>query len=1033
MSNGTATEEPFPFTFPTAPLCWGLLAGVGVGAHFYWKYLKLHASLFRFDAEKEEARAGSWQPYDPDLLAVHPYTLRFKGKRMEREYVDARMDDAPELATKVYLSSLAFVSGLFPVLLDYHIAVAPSWFPITAALLNLVFSVAMVLSLAWMRRMLRWVQLLWIVQQISLTALDLYWAFTVDTNAHNAHTLDGELSALTYAMSISFLVFSGVFRWWTALLWSGLVFASSVAVWVVKGDACLKTLCDTGNYYSAAPWLYTRFLFWVICLIVSYELERRDRRLFRLRKELEQLGLCMGQMDTEAARRLLSDIGTAHEPVAILARLVVLVKNIERYRPFLPPGIFARDDDPPDEGRAAGAAAPPPSPSESVAATPTPASTPTSGPSLSGASGEWRQGADGGAGHAERPPLHRGLARRTGTLLLCRMETGPGLGPALEAQGAAFLRAVADAAARCQGVVQYFGCDLVIVAWNVFGNHPKHQSLACRCALDIAAQALPQEVAQAVVSGPCLSGLFGIDHLMAPVVHGPLPRVGARLLGLNRRLGSGIVVTEAVHEAVQAAFATVALDNVVPEGLPHSVKVYGLLPGPPHGALEDRAYKEGFSCLLQRRHDEAAAQFLAYCRHPDARGAVAVQARRLLAVARALSAAAGGFCRWDGWAPLAGDAEGVGLPPGPKAPGPPDVDAGPHGDEIRVLEAEIDALAHGDAHAAAELPGPPAPPEACAEPLHTRLAAPARRRSETQRHIRGRPFRSGNGEYWYISPALLGAGGFGAVYLGMSDAGMLVAIKKMPLAPDKAREMLHEIKVLSRYRHEHIVAYLGSAVLRLGGGGSPDAPDSPAGGPAAASESARGGAQPVNELLIVMEYVPCGSLAHVLEQFGRFPVTSVQRYARDILRGLRYLHAEGVLHRDIKPQNTLLEASGLCKLADFGTAALLGGGEAAAGEAGAVVGTAHYMAPELLRGGPATAGADVWAFGITCLQLLTGSLWMDATNAFAVLYALGTMEAAPEVPEDLPKEVREVLRVCLALELDARATAVGLLNMPFFL
>uniref|UniRef100_A0A7S4C7D0 Protein kinase domain-containing protein n=1 Tax=Eutreptiella gymnastica TaxID=73025 RepID=A0A7S4C7D0_9EUGL len=102
-------------------------------------------------------------------------------------------------------------------------------------------------------------------------------------------------------------------------------------------------------------------------------------------------------------------------------------------------------------------------------------------------------------------------------------------------------------------------------------------------------------------------------------------------------------------------------------------------------------------------------------------------------------------------------------------------------------------------------------------------------------------------------------------------------------------------------------------------------------------------------------------------------------------------------------------------------------------ETGAVVGTAHYMAPELLKGGQATVGADIWAFGITCLQLLTGQLWMDATNVFAVLYALGTMEEAPEIPEDLPEEVQEFLRACLSIKPDERATALGLLNMPFLL
>ena len=158
---------------------------------------------------------------------------------------------------------------------------------------------------------------------------------------------------------------------------------------------------------------------------------------------------------------------------------------------------------------------------------------------------------------------------------------------------------------------------------------------------------------------------------------------------------------------------------------------------------------------------------------------------------------------------------------------------------------------------------------------------------------------------------------------------------------------------------------------------------------------------------------------------------SVRRYMRDILRGLRYLHSERVLHRDVKPQNVLLDTTGHCKLADFGTAALASGAAGAA--AGEIVGTPHYMAPEVINGAVCAAAADVWAAGVTCRQLLTGGLLFDRTNAMAVMYALATLTEPPAVPAELPEEVRDFLTACLRLDPQARGTADQLLAMPFLI
>ena len=154
---------------------------------------------------------------------------------------------------------------------------------------------------------------------------------------------------------------------------------------------------------------------------------------------------------------------------------------------------------------------------------------------------------------------------------------------------------------------------------------------------------------------------------------------------------------------------------------------------------------------------------------------------------------------------------------------------------------------------------------------------------------------------------------------------------------------------------------------------------------------------------------------------------------RDILRGLKYLHSKQVLHRDIKPGNVLLEQTGQCKLADFGTAAFVQCGPEADAEApDMIVGTPHYMAPEVVRGEAGTAG-DVWATGVMCQQLLTGHLVFENTNNIAVLYALAVMTEPPEIPEGLSEDVQEFLGAALRLDPRERATTEELLCMPFLL
>eukprot|EP01004_Peranema_trichophorum_P003442 NODE_242_length_3166_cov_37.850477_g196_i1.p1 GENE.NODE_242_length_3166_cov_37.850477_g196_i1~~NODE_242_length_3166_cov_37.850477_g196_i1.p1 ORF type:complete len:935 (+),score=137.66 NODE_242_length_3166_cov_37.850477_g196_i1:68-2806(+) len=202
-----------------------------------------------------------------------------------------------------------------------------------------------------------------------------------------------------------------------------------------------------------------------------------------------------------------------------------------------------------------------------------------------------------------------------------------------------------------------------------------------------------------------------------------------------------------------------------------------------------------------------------------------------------------------------------------------------------------------------------------------------------------------DGKIWKCSDIKLGEGAFGSVYLGMSQLGQLVAVKKMKanVDPKLQEEMLNEIRLLVKFRNDNIVSYLGSAVVS-------------------------------RCLIVILEYVSGGSLAYILEHFGPLPPSSVSQYSRHILRGLNYLHSNGVVHRDVKPANLLLDESGRCKLADFGTADHLNNIKKS------VKGTPMYMAPEALKGCEYLPSSDIWSFGLTTLQLLTARLPWSIIN-----------------------------------------------------
>jgi serine/threonine-protein kinase len=178
-------------------------------------------------------------------------------------------------------------------------------------------------------------------------------------------------------------------------------------------------------------------------------------------------------------------------------------------------------------------------------------------------------------------------------------------------------------------------------------------------------------------------------------------------------------------------------------------------------------------------------------------------------------------------------------------------------------------------------------------------------------------------------------------------------------------------------------------------------------------------------LYLVMELVDGDSLAHVLTQAGSLPAEDVARIAAHSAAGLTAAHEQGIVHRDIKPGNLLLDADGSVKIGDFGIAHFVNDPNGALTATGQIVGTSLYIAPERALGQPAGPPSDVYSLGCVLYQLLTGNPPFRASSPIAVLHH--HLDTAPVPPRELgvriPPAFENYLLGLLAKRPEDRPTA----------
>jgi predicted Ser/Thr protein kinase len=239
---------------------------------------------------------------------------------------------------------------------------------------------------------------------------------------------------------------------------------------------------------------------------------------------------------------------------------------------------------------------------------------------------------------------------------------------------------------------------------------------------------------------------------------------------------------------------------------------------------------------------------------------------------------------------------------------------------------------------------------------------------------------------------LLGEGGFAAVYRVRDrtlDRDVAVKVLDLGLTPstELAERFVREARTVARLQHPNIVP-----IHRVGGY--------------------------KNSLLyIVMRYVDGPSLRRLLDKRKRLSVDNAVRIARQVVDALGYAHKQGVVHRDVKPDNILLDSAGNVLVTDFGIAkATEGASSSQLTSVGMVVGTPHYMSPEQATGERVDPRSDLYSLGIVLYQMLAGAPPFDGDSAQAILMKQATATAKPirRIRRAVPLAVAEVLDRLLA-------------------
>lgn len=260
---------------------------------------------------------------------------------------------------------------------------------------------------------------------------------------------------------------------------------------------------------------------------------------------------------------------------------------------------------------------------------------------------------------------------------------------------------------------------------------------------------------------------------------------------------------------------------------------------------------------------------------------------------------------------------------------------------------------------------------------------------------------SGDPNQYYRDLVKIGQGASGGVYIAHEKTtGSTVAIKQMNLEQQPKKELIiNEILVMKGSKHSNIVNFIDSYLLK-------------------------------GDLWVVMEYMEGGSLTEIVTH-SVMTEGQIGAVCRETLKGLKFLHSKGVIHRDIKSDNILLSTDGNIKMTDFGFCAQINEINL---KRTTMVGTPYWMAPEVVSRKEYGPKVDIWSLGIMVIEMIEGEPPYLNETPLRALYLIAT-NGTPKLrePEALSDDIKRFLARCLQVDFNKRADADQLLKDKFIL
>lgn len=245
----------------------------------------------------------------------------------------------------------------------------------------------------------------------------------------------------------------------------------------------------------------------------------------------------------------------------------------------------------------------------------------------------------------------------------------------------------------------------------------------------------------------------------------------------------------------------------------------------------------------------------------------------------------------------------------------------------------------------------------------------------------------------------IGVGATSTVYKAkIKKSGDIVAIKAIDMTEVNMESIGNEIKIQNSLQHPNIVQIHRACEAN-------------------------------SFLYIIMEYVDGGPLSKLVNFYKEFSEPQIAYFAREVLKGLKYLQLAHIIHRDIKSANILVSNDGQVKIADFGFTAQL---SSSINTRHTFCGTPYWMAPEVVQEKEYNCKVDIWSLGVMCMEMATGNppyINEKPMRALFLILSKG-VPGLPE-PEKYSTDFLNFIGLCTDMNADNRPTAEQLLEHPF--